>query len=331
MFTRQEAETMIEIVPSTPFDIQFMVPVHKVLAGALINLLLTADGEVWAVGTNENGELGINDPQIMASTLPVKVKFPAQTNIIDIGCETNSCLAADDKGQVYVWGQHMSYCQNESAMLYQHAQLPPQHFPRLLKDSMIFYNISRVFCGMDHTAVVSHDSDAVLFMGSNECGQQGFGAEYSKTHFATHLFRKQDYLADNKFKIVDVALGSSHSIVLVRDLEGNNRVFVMGEGAKGQLGHGGTLPKCEPCEITIDGGKQIVRVGAGAFHSLFLTEDGKVYGCGKNTQGELGLDSKMKLLYPTLIPIPGHAYSVEGGSRFSAVLCFRDGASIPGK
>ncbi|XP_060724838.1 alsin isoform X2 [Tachysurus vachellii] len=65
-------------------------------------------------------------------------------------------------------------------------------------------------------------------------------------------------------------------------------VWSWGEGQEGQLGHGDVLPRLQPLCIKSLSGKEVVRVAAGALHSLALTAQSQVYSWGSNSFGQLG-------------------------------------------
>ena len=50
---------------------------------------------------------------------------------------------------------------------------------------------------------------------------------------------------------------------------------------------------------------QVVKLSAGAGHSLALTDTGQVWGWGANTEGQLGLgeESQETVFTPTLLPV----------------------------
>lgn len=79
-------------------------------------------------------------------------------------------------------------------------------------------------------------------------------------------------------KVVAVACGNGHTILL----SNINGVSTFGKGGHGQLGHGdaASLPAASPMVVEALHGIQIVRVCAGAWHSVAVSRDGDVYTWG---------------------------------------------------
>ena len=90
------------------FDISAVAGISDAVmisAGYNHNLALTADGTVWAMGSNSQGQLG--NGTITDSNIPVKVNFSAATDIghiVQVAASSGSSYALDDKGQVWGWG-----------------------------------------------------------------------------------------------------------------------------------------------------------------------------------------------------------------------------------
>ncbi|XP_046887428.1 alsin isoform X2 [Hypomesus transpacificus] len=68
----------------------------------------------------------------------------------------------------------------------------------------------------------------------------------------------------------------------------HTEVWSWGRGDQGQLGHGDTLPRLQPVCIKSLSSKEVVRVVAGAHHSVALTAQSQVFTWGSNSSGQLG-------------------------------------------
>jgi alpha-tubulin suppressor-like RCC1 family protein len=98
------------------------------------------------------------------------------------------------------------------------------------------------------------------------------------------------------------------------DNDKTTRMYSFGFNNMGQLGLGNKDNKYIPTfikyyyindEIKINNDEiTIIEISSGTYHSLFLTDDGNVYSCGDNNNGQLGLGigNKNNKKIPTLIP-----------------------------
>ncbi|KAM4711014.1 alsin isoform 2-T2 [Anableps anableps] len=65
-------------------------------------------------------------------------------------------------------------------------------------------------------------------------------------------------------------------------------VWSWGHGEHGELGHGDNLARLQPLCIKSLNKKEVIRVAAGAHHSIALTAQSQVYSWGSNLSGQLG-------------------------------------------
>jgi hypothetical protein len=86
------------------------------------------------------------------------------------------------------------------------------------------------------------------------------------------------------FNIEKIAAGYYHSLFLKK----NGTVWGCGANSFGQLGIGNFDLSKNTLQQVI-GATNIKQISAGAFHSLFLKNDGTVWGCGRNKEGQLGI------------------------------------------
>lgn len=85
-------------------------------------------------------------------------------------------------------------------------------------------------------------------------------------------------------KVIDVSCGLGHALFLLH----TGRVYSWGNGGNGRLGLGDLQDRTEACPVVLLHHVRITAVQCGASHSMALTDAGKIYSWGKNTQGQCG-------------------------------------------
>jgi alpha-tubulin suppressor-like RCC1 family protein len=91
--------------------------------------------------------------------------------------------------------------------------------------------------------------------------------------------------------VLDVTFGFTTGHILAEN-DGFNRVFGFGKSDKGQVGYGGTLTKYMPVDITAFIPGDVIQISSGAYHTVALTEDNRLFGWGKASRGQLGYKYK---------------------------------------
>lgn len=77
-----------------------------VSAGWLTSLALGSDGNVYAWGDGEDGQLG--DGSTLDSQVPVRVLLPAGVTAVAVSAGFGSSLALGSDGTVYAWGSNLA-------------------------------------------------------------------------------------------------------------------------------------------------------------------------------------------------------------------------------
>ncbi|XP_037617894.1 alsin isoform X2 [Sebastes umbrosus] len=101
-----------------------------------------------------------------------------------------------------------------------------------------------------------------------------------------------------------------------------------GHGEQGQLGHGDSLARLQPLCIKSLNNKEVVRVAAGAHHSLALTAQSQVFSWGSNSSGQLGHKESPSTV-PRLAKLSEgiRAWDISAGERHTLLLadgdCYR--------
>ncbi|XP_069977308.1 uncharacterized protein ca isoform X2 [Penaeus vannamei] len=99
-----------------------------------------------------------------------------------------------------------------------------------------------------------------------------------------------------QMKVLSVAAGKNHMLAIT-----DNGVYGWGNSRYGQVGTGSTGRYPRPTLLTSLEGKGIVNIACGQFHSMAVSEDGKLYTWGWGVHGQLGHSSVEDVQVPTAI------------------------------
>lgn len=95
-----------------------------------------------------------------------------------------------------------------------------------------------------------------------------------------------------KVKIGSIAASPSSCHTIAIDTQGG--VYAWGRNEDGQLGLGPDMPSiCVPRKVTIPGKEKMQCAAVGKHHSILISQDGGVWGCGSNKLGQLGINSSV--------------------------------------
>lgn len=93
---------------------------------------------------------------------------------------------------------------------------------------------------------------------------------------------------------------------------------MIGKNDSGQLGVDHKETVAAPVRVKLTG--KVIKISAGRSHSLFLMDNGELFGCGSNICGQVGLGASKMQLTPKKIPITGNVRDIACGYEFS-VIC----------
>ncbi|ORC84506.1 uncharacterized protein TM35_000441620, partial [Trypanosoma theileri] len=144
-----------------------------------------------------------------------------------------------------------------------------------------------VVCGSNYTIVYQPGGRRAIGFGNNHMGQLGIGHKNqvdSDKGFA-EWDPKANWWGNNKSVIRNIVCGFNHTLVQLSC----GSLFSFGSNTWGELGIGSTVSPMEPARISYfeEKGIEIIKVVAGNSFSLFLTREGRVYGCGATNFGQL--------------------------------------------
>lgn len=253
-------------------------------------LALTARGQLWAWGRNEDGQLGYNKaaggrPREHHHATPERVPALMGTRIVQIACGRGHSVAVDRDGRLYCWGG------NDDGAL-GHGDRVSRPSPTLCA-ALYGLIVVEVACGSRHTlALVQEPASPLTGSGgspptSGTLYSWGWGVYGQLGHGDVgDRLEPTAVAALVETPVVQLACGYRHSMVVTADEP--RVIYAWGWGIDGQLGTGAHKDANLPQPVTGLPVTGALQLRLGGRHSLALCEGGKVFAWGKDDDGQLG-------------------------------------------
>ena len=240
--------------------------VKQIACGYAHTFIIKNDGSVWACGLNDEGQLGLGDETNRYQFTQVTTNINNDVNQIVCG-EYYTVILKND-GSVWSCGY------NTDGQLGLNDTTSRTSFTKVTTN--INNDVKQIACGRFFTAILKNDG-SVWVCGDNYYGQLGLGDTTDRTIFTN---------INND--VSQIACGKQHTIILKND----GSLWACGYNANGQLGLGTTTtPYKSFTQVTtnVNNVKQII--GNGQNHTFIIKNDGSVWSCGQNDEGQLGLSN----------------------------------------
>jgi alpha-tubulin suppressor-like RCC1 family protein len=295
---------------------------------------VTAEGNVYAWGNNQNAQLG--DGNTTATEEIVRVPVPG--HVVAVGENDNGAIAIDSEGHAWAWGADISAseCMRskepniltptriESSADFVAVQGGGKHMMLLTNTGAVYACGSNVhgmlalgesFKGSTYTPVLVPDlppiaalsigggddafltaSGELFTAGENEEGQCGVGSSAASIWTATKVTLPEP--------VEQVSAGGDLSNGAMLVITDGGSVYGWGNDIKGEVGNGvkgGGLYYRSPQAATALAGLDVVQVAAGGADSFALTASGDLYGFGSNVGAALGFPTKGSFTTPVLV------------------------------
>jgi alpha-tubulin suppressor-like RCC1 family protein len=244
-----------------------------VAAGNYHRLAVTPEGGVLAWGDNSDGQAGNDTPWREEWAAPV-VGLPEGSPVVAVAAGPFHSLALGADGTAYGWGYNSSGQLGDGSV-------DKRPHPARVDGLPAGTRLTAVSTGKDHTAAVDGDGRGWAWGANGYYGQLGDGT------LEQRLLPVQVAGLPGGTRLTGVAAGHGFTVAVDQD----GRVWAWGTDFEGQLGDGWACdrrPVPAPVEGPWAGRTRIVQVAAGIAHGVALGEDGRVYGWGRNTFGQLG-------------------------------------------
>lgn len=255
-------------VTDKPVLIEKVKDIAYVACGENHSIFVDKSGQVFGCGNNDSNRIGF--PNEESVKLPTRI--PGLKDIVMASCGGKHSIFLDSRGNVYGAGS------NFYGELGLGENIRYVNGPTLIPT---LKNIMYIACGREYTVFIDGNRH-VFACGSNSHQQLGF---QQKVNF------KVPVQIPDLSNIVHIAAGSTHTMFI--DLQGN--LIGCGSNLSGELGIADNTIKSTPLILLprLIPDATIKSIACGSNFTIFLSTDGRIYSCGSNDLGELGVSKKM--------------------------------------
>jgi alpha-tubulin suppressor-like RCC1 family protein len=306
-------------------------PVTQAATGSF-SLALTASGQLYAFGENDDGQLGneTNNLEYAPNPTPTQVTLPSASGpITQVAGGGGFSLVVTSAGQLYAFGNNedgqLGNATNNGIDAYE-----ANPTPTLVTLPGEVGPVTRVAAGGGHSLVVTESGQLYAF-GENFWGQLGTETNDSENYTAeANPTPTLVSLPGEVGPVTHVAAGGAFSLAVTE----SGQLYAFGENINGELGNATNnlakelKPNPTPTLVTLPGEVgSVAQVAAGPNFTLALTSGDQLYAFGDNRCGELGNATNNRAWAanptPTLVPLPGASGRISrigAGDEYSLAL-----------
>jgi alpha-tubulin suppressor-like RCC1 family protein len=266
----------------------------------------TSAGQLYAFGSNRDGELGnaTNNETTKANPTPALVGLPGASGpVTQVAAGGEHSLALTSTGQLYAFGSNHF---GQLGIASNSGTLKPNPTPNLVTLPGASGPVTQVAAGRFHSLALTSPGQLYAF-GLNGSGELGIDANIGTEE--PNPTPALVTLPNASGPVTQIAAGGAHSLAVTS----TGQLYAFGSNYSGQLGNttnGGTEePNPTPALISLPGASgPVVQIAAGADHSLAVTSTGQLYAFGLNEFGQLGSATNNGTMNPnptpTLVTLP---------------------------
>ncbi|HEX6258747.1 MAG TPA: hypothetical protein VFZ48_04675 [Candidatus Saccharimonadales bacterium] len=266
----------------------------KTVTSGYSTFVIGMDNNVYAMGTNSSGQLGVGDTTNRSTPTRVPLKDPGGNDITvrDVTPTNSGTYFIGSDNYVYVTGAN-SY--GELGIGNTAQQSTPVRMN--LRDPSNNLLTARSVVSDGYSAYIIASDNYLYVVGYNSSGELGIG---STTHQSTPL-RMNLRNPSNVLLTARSVVTSSYSIYVIAS---DNFVYVLGGNGSGQLGIGNTTTQLTPVRMNLRNPSNVaitareVFVSENAARAFIIGSDNFVYSVGNNAEGELGINSMTNISTP---------------------------------
>ncbi len=243
------------------------------------HVVAIANGDLYSWGNNSTGQLGVQNTINRSS--PVLLESGSLLSFTQISAEGNYTLAVNSAGILYAWGQNANYNFGDSTSV---------NRSNLMQIGRSGF--SQISAGLSHAG------------GITTAGRLQVWGQATAVLIPT---TQQSYTQVRRGQLMGVALRNDGAI------------FTWGQNGSGNLGDGTTINKSSPVQVANPHPfvTSWTQIAGGHTHCVAVANDGKAYGWGLNTSGQLGDSTVASKSTPVFIPAYS-SFAVTDLSSYSA-------------
>jgi alpha-tubulin suppressor-like RCC1 family protein len=233
-------------------------------------LMIDTNNNVWGVGSNYKGELGLQEKKVYVSLMKLK-GFKA----LEVSAQSGHSVMIDLDNRVWVMGSNYRGQLGLGVSLLRHTLFSPM--------MVLNVNAIKVSTGSAHTVIIDTQYN-VWVTGTNTKGQLGLNID------AADIFVQIPDL-----KAIDISAGAETTLIL----DENNNVWGCGANDFGQLGLGSNIHQVD--QFTLLNLPKCDSISCNHNHTVAIDQNGHAWVMGLNYGGQLGLNHTHNVTVPTII------------------------------
>ena len=229
--------------------------------------MLKNDGTLWSTGLNSHGQLGLGD------STNRNVFTQVTTDVEQVACGDYHAMILKTDGTIWTCGYNnlgqLGAGNSDSSMA-----------KSFVKRSFNTTSIKKIDCGAAHSFVLTNDGE-LWVCGYNENGQLGLDHNTSMPSFTKATV--------NVNNIADISCGCYNSLILKTD----GTVWGCGNNANTPLSGISASNYCGSF-TQLTGATNVMIAKVSLAYTMIVKNDGTVWACGVNTNGQLGTGNTTK-------------------------------------
>ncbi|VVB17538.1 unnamed protein product [Arabis nemorensis] len=276
------------------------------ISSGLFHSGLTIDGDLWIWGKGDGGRLGFGQEDSVFA--PKLNPLFEEHSIRCVALGGLHSVALTHQGDVFTWGYGGFGALGHSVYT---RELVPRRV-----DGSWDCKISAIATSGTHTAAITESGD--LYMWGREEGDGRLGLGPGRGPNEGGGLSVPSKVKALKVPLASVSCGGFFTMALTQE----GQLWNWGANSNYELGRGDNLGGWEPKPVPSLEDVRITQIACGGYHSLALTENGKVLSWGHGGHGQLGNSSLQNQKIPTEIKALADKkiiFIASGGSSSAAI------------